>query len=97
MDITTHNRLLNVTSLRLAMGLEIECLGYDRNEMVSKLNAHDKYSFLADKVDTEYLGDRGCEIKLPPLEIGSHYTNEFLEDFYKYLDRDWETILIMSI
>ena len=56
MDITTHNRLLNVTSLRLAMGLEIECLGYDRNEMVSKLNAHDKYSFLADKVDTEYLG-----------------------------------------
>ena len=86
MDITTHNRLLNVTSLRLAMGLEIECLGYDRNEMFNELNAHDKYSFLAPKVDTEYLGDKGCEIKLPPLEIGSHYTNEFLTDFYYYLD-----------
>jgi hypothetical protein len=87
MDIITHNRLLNTTSLRLAMGLEIECLGYERNEMADKLR-NSRYSFLADKVDTEYLGDRGCEIKLPPLEIGSHYTNEFLEDFYKYLDHD---------
>ena len=37
MDITTHNRLLNTTSLRLAMGLEIECLGYERNDMANNL------------------------------------------------------------
>ena len=37
MDITTYNRLLNTNSLRLAMGLEIECLGYERNSMANKL------------------------------------------------------------
>ena len=85
MDIKTYNRLLNTTSLRLAMGLEIECLGYECHEMANELR-NSRYEFLADKVDTEYLGETGCEIKLPPLEIGSHYTNEFLNDFYKYLD-----------
>ena len=86
MDITTHNKILDVNSIRLAMGLEIECLKYNEHQMADILSNHEKYSFLAPKVDREYLGETGCEIKLPPLEIGSPYTEKFLKEFYNYLD-----------
>ena len=56
MDITTHNKILNVNSIRLAMGLEIECLKYNEHQIDDILSNHEKYSFLAPKVDLEYLG-----------------------------------------
>ena len=86
MDITNYNHLLNTTSIRLAMGLEIELKGLRDSAMINELRNHSEYYFLAPKVDSEYIDGGGCEIKLPPLEIGSPYTNEFLKKFYHYLD-----------
>ena len=57
MDIITHNKILDVNSIRLAMGLEIESLKYDEFQMADILSNHEKYSFLAPKVDREYLGE----------------------------------------
>ena len=93
MDTIIHNRILNTNSIRLAMGLEIEASKGDSNisnsnDMIRALRNHNQYSFLADKVSSEYIDGGGCEIVLPPLEIGSHYTNEFLKGFYDYLDND---------
>ena len=43
MDITTHNKILDVNSIRLAMGLEIECLKYNEHQMADILSNHEKY------------------------------------------------------
>ena len=50
MDIITHNKILDVNSIRLAMGLEIECLKYNEHQMADILSNHEKYSFLAFKL-----------------------------------------------
>ena len=86
MTNTIYNELLSTTSLRLAMGLEIELKGLRDHVMSETLRNHNEFSFLAPKVTHEYIDGGGCELRLPPLEIGSPYTNNFLKKFYSYLD-----------
>jgi len=86
MTNTIYNELLSTTSLRLAMGLEIELKGLRDHNMSETLRNHSEYYFLAPKVTHEYIDGGGCELRLPPLEIGSPYTNNFLKKFYSYLD-----------
>ena len=81
MTNTIYNELLQTTSLRLAMGLEIELKGFRDHVMTDTLRNHDEFSFLAPKVTHEYIDGGGCELRLPPLEIGSPLQITFLKSF----------------
>ena len=72
-------------NLRLASGNEIEIQG-SINDVKQALRNHSEFNYLADKVTSEYISGGGCEVALPPLEIGSDLTNQYMTRLYSFLE-----------